>query len=99
MVSKSKTTTPQQPSGAPRWTYILGSIVGAAGLGWAIVSHFLQESKSVTPAPPAHASAPMSPPGSVTATATGNNNKVIGTMTGGTIIEAPPASEPDDKKK
>ena len=29
------------PSGAPRWTYALGAIVGAAALLWGIVSYFI----------------------------------------------------------
>ena len=29
------------PSGAPRWTYAVGAIVGAAALLWGIVSYFI----------------------------------------------------------
>lgn len=96
MATKSKPTTPQQPSGAPRWTYSLGAVVGAVGLCWAIVSYFVPKPESVKPAP---ASAPMSPSGPVSVTAPGNDNVVVGSMTGGTITKGAPVSEPADKKK
>lgn len=86
-----------QPSGAPRWTYSLGAVVGAAGLCWAIVSHFFPKPEPVKPAAPV--SAPMSSSGPVSATASGNDNVVVGQMTGGTITKGAPLSEPADKKK
>ena len=41
MAAKPKVakTTPA-PSGAPRWTYPVGAIVGAGALLWGIVSYF-----------------------------------------------------------
>jgi hypothetical protein len=95
MTSKSKPATPQQPSGAPRWTYSLGAVVGAVGLCWAIVSNFIPKPE---PVKPALVSAPMSPSGPISVTAPGNDNVVIGQMTGGTITKGARTSESDQKK-
>lgn len=51
--SSSKPDEPRQSEapGAPRWTYVLAAIVGAATLAWAVVSHFLAPDDKVVSAP------------------------------------------------
>ena len=54
--AEEKPSSAGKPSGAPRWTYVVGALVGAAGLVWAVASHFIP--KAETPKQPA-ASAPL----------------------------------------
>ena len=68
------------PSGAPRWTYALGAIVGAAALLWGIVSYFIPK-----PEPPKLPVAVVPAPPSVNVDGTGNIG--VGSMTGGTITQ------------
>lgn len=80
-------------SGAPRWTYAVGAIVGVIALVWAIISFFIP--KPEPPKPPvvaAPAPAPSPPATSVTVEGTGNVG--IGTMSGGSInVGAPPKAD------
>ena len=82
------------PSGAPRWTYAVGAIVGAAALLWGIVSYFIP--KPEPPKPPV--AAVPAPAPSVNVDGTGNIG--VGSMTGGTITQvAPPVGEAAKAKK
>ena len=91
MVAKPKIAP--APSGAPRWTYAVGAIVGAAALLWGIVSYFIPK-----PEPP---NAPVAvvppPPPSVNVEGTGNIG--VGTMSGGTITQGAPAGGEAAKAK
>ena len=69
------------PSGAPRWTYAVGAVVGAAALLWGIVSYFIP--KPEPPKPPV--AAVPAPAPSVNVEGTGNIG--VGSMTGGTITQ------------
>jgi hypothetical protein len=74
---------PTQPSGPPRWTYTLAAIVGAVGVVWAVVSHFV----------PKAGTAASAAPSSTTITVNGNGSLATQTMTGGVIhIGQPPAA-------
>ena len=94
MAAKPKVAkTAPAPSGAQRWTYAVGAIVGAATLLWAIVSHFIPK-----PEPPKLpvAAAPAPVP-SVNVEGTGNIG--VGTMSGGTITQGAAAGGDAAKKK
>ena len=72
------------PSGAPRWTYAVGAIVGAAAVLWGIVSYFIPkpEPPKITipvPAPPA--------PKPEVSMEGGCNNIGVANMSGGTITQ------------
>jgi hypothetical protein len=61
-------------SGAPRWTYGLGAIVGAAALVWAISSHFSKAHAATPPVvavPASVAVAVVTPASAPTSTPTG----------------------------
>ncbi len=73
-------TKPNTPSGAPRWTYAVGAIVGAATLIWAIASYFIPKPEPAKPAPATPAAAPAS-----SVTVSGDGSVGVGTMQGGTI--------------
>jgi hypothetical protein len=68
-------------SGAPRWTYVAGTMVAIVGLVWGIVSFFLAEKPSA--APPATTNVNVDAPGSVG----------VGTMEGGTITVGAPQKD------
>jgi hypothetical protein len=56
MAENTNTQTPSQPvpkpAGAPRWTYVVGSLVAVGTLLWAVLKDttFKKDSPSVTPA-------------------------------------------------
>ena len=82
------------PSGAPRWTYAVGAVVGAAALLWGIVSYFIPKPE----APKAPVAAVPAPAPSVNVEGTGNIG--VGTMSGGTITQgAPPVGDASKQKK
>ena len=81
------------PSGAPRWTYAVGAVVGAAALLWGIVSYFIP--KPEPPKPPV--AAVPAPVPSVNVDGTGNIG--VGTMTGGTITQGAAAGGEAAKAK
>ena len=74
-----------EPSGAPRWTYVVAAIVGVVGMAWAIASHFIpktSDNPKTTLAPPQI---------SVTQeNIQGSGNKAIGIETGGTSATPAP---------
>ena len=81
------------PSGAPRWTYAVGAIVGAAALLWGIVSYFIPK-----PEPPkAPVAAVPAPAPSVKVEGTGNIG--VGTMSGGTLTQGAAAGGEAAKTK
>jgi hypothetical protein len=88
--SKSK-PQPPSPSGAPRWTYGLAAIVGAAGLIWAIVSHFVPK---VEPAKPAQTTIATPTPAAPAVTVSGSGSVGVGTMSGGSISVGQSGSPP-----
>ena len=82
------------PSGAPRWTYAVGAVVGAAALLGGIVSYFIP--KPEPPKPPV--AAVPAPVPSVNVDGAGSIG--VGSMTGGTITQgAPPVGEAAKTKK
>ena len=81
------------PSGAPRWTYAVGAIVGAAALLWGIMSYFIPKPES----PKAPVAAVPAPAPSVNVDGTGNIG--VGSMTGGTITQGAPAGGEAAKAK
>ena len=94
MAAKPKVAkTAPAPSGAQRWTYAVGAIVGAATLLWAIVSHFIPKSEP----PKAPVAAVPAPARSVTVDGAGNIG--VGSMTGGTITQGAPAGGEAAKAK
>ena len=80
-------------SGAPRWTYAVGAIVGAAALLWGIVSYFIP--KPEPPKPPVAAFPPPVPRVNVE----GTGNIGVGTMSGGTITQGAAAGGDAAKAK
>ena len=80
-------------SGAPRWTYAVGAIVGAAALLWGIVSYFIPKPE---PLKPPVAAVPAPAP-SVNVEGTGNIG--VGTMSGGTITQGAAAGGEAAKAK
>ena len=87
MAAKPKVAkTAPAPSGAQRWTYAVGAIVGAATLLWAIVSHFIPKSEP----PKAPVAVVPAPPPSVNVDGTGNIG--VGSMSGGTITQGAAAA-------
>ena len=94
MAAKPKVAkTAPAPSGAPRWPYGLTAFVAAAGLLWAIVSHFIP--KPEPPKPPVAALPAPAP--SVNVEGTGNIG--VGTMSGGTLTQGAPAGGEAAKTK
>ena len=91
MAAKSKIAP--AASGAPRWTYALGAIVGAAALLWGIVSYFIPKPELAKP-PVAAVPAPVP---SVNVEGTGNIG--VGSMTGGTITQGAAAGGEAAKAK
>jgi hypothetical protein len=78
----SKSVQPAS-GGAPRWTYVIGAIVGAAGLFWTVTSYFFSHSRSPDPA-----SSGYVPASSITVSGSGIG---VGQMNGGQINqELPP---------
>ena len=94
MAAKPKVAkTAPAPSGAQRWTYAVGAIVGAATLLWAIVSHFIPKSEP----PKAPVAAVPAPVPSVNVEGTGNIG--VGSMSGGTITQGAAAGGDAAKTK
>ena len=91
MVAKPKTAP--APSGAPRWTYAVGAIVGAAALLWGIVSYFITKPE----APKAPVAAAPAPVPSVNVEGTGNVG--VGSMSGGTLTQGATAGGEAAKAK
>ena len=81
------------PSGAPRWTYAVGAVGGAAALLWGIVSYFIPTPE----APKAPVAAVPAPAPSVNVEGTGNIG--VGTMSGGTITQGAAAAGEAAKAK
>jgi hypothetical protein len=80
---------PAAPSGAPRWTYAVGAIVGAVGLVWGIVSSFIPKPGDAAKAAPA-ATQPTT-----SVTVSGSGNVGVGNNSGTINIGAPaPATPP-----
>jgi hypothetical protein len=72
-------------AGAPKWTYLVGTIVTVAALLWAIVSFFLKPEEAKKPAG-------TSTQQSVNVSVPGNGNVVVGAQTGGDVrVERDPA--------
>jgi hypothetical protein len=84
---------PKPAAGAPRWTYVLGAIVGAAALLWGIVSHFVPKREADKPTV---AAVPVTR-GAASVSVTGAGAVGVGgDVTGSTINAAapPPATGP-----
>lgn len=71
---------PISAAGAPRWTYIVGTLVAVAGLVWGIVSFVLAARAQNRPT--ATTAAPVS--------VSGTGNVAVGTMSGGSITVGAP---------
>ena len=69
----AKKSTPA--SGAPRWTYVVGTLVGVTGLVWGIISFILTDRIQTKPVAPAATQVSVS----------GSGNVGVGTMSGGSI--------------
>ncbi len=80
-------------SGPPRWTYVLGAIVAAAGMLWGVVSFFIPKSEIARP--DLHTPAPAPP---VSVTVPGSGSVGVGIMSGGSIAvgATTPASSASD---
>lgn len=85
--SDSTSEISKQPAkeGAPRWTYVVGAIVGIAGLAWGIVSYFIPRTEIPK-------TSPVTTPGEVHVSGSGNVG--IGTMSGGQVAIGTPAAAP-----
>jgi hypothetical protein len=85
----SKSVQPAS-GGAPRWTYVIGAIVGAASLFWTVTSYFVSHSRNPEPASLEHSLASSitvsgsGPAASTQVTVTGQGVRVS-QMNGGTI--------------
>ena len=89
--SPSSKRPPAPSSGAPRWTYALVAIVGAAGLIWTIVSTFIPKAE---PAKPARAASSVpEPAGAASVSVSGSGSVSVGTMSGGSINVGGPAPQ------
>ena len=77
MLTKANSAS-NKPPGAPRWTYMLGSLVGAAGLLWGIVSYFISNPESGKVGSAASVPKPA-------VTVSGSGSVGVGTMSGGQI--------------
>ena len=86
MVTKANSAS-NKPPGAPRWTYVLGSLVGAVGLLWGIVSYFISKPESGKAGIAASAPNPA-------VTVSGSGSVGVGTMSGGQISLGSPLPAP-----
>lgn len=78
-------------SGSPRWVIVLGALVGAGTLAWAVASHFIPKAEPPKPAALVPAAAPASPAVAASVSASGTQNVAVGVVNGGTItIGVPP---------
>ncbi|MES2938124.1 MAG: hypothetical protein V4864_10600 [Pseudomonadota bacterium] len=77
--------------GSPRWVIVLGALVGAGTLVWAVVSHFFPKAEAPKPAALVPAAAPALPAVAASVSVSGTQNFAAGIVNGGTItIGAPP---------
>ena len=62
-------------SGAPKWTYVVATLVAVGTLVWAVASHFIPKAEESKPAGA----------GGTSVTVSGSGNVAVGTMSGGQI--------------